>query len=169
MTFGNWTRSLACAGALLVAVAAPGAAPVAAAAPTVLVVGDALPALSLRDQNDAAVRIDASTKILLFTRDMGGGGLVKQALAEGGKDTLAAAGAVYVSDVSGMPSLVRRAFAMPSLRKRGYPVALDENGEATRSLPSAEGKCTVLSLDSGKITAITFVSTSAEVTAALKR
>jgi hypothetical protein len=172
MTRGGWASalmlvvSLALLGAWGFADAASGAA--SSVAPTVLAVGDALPALALRDQHEADVRIDPAIRVLLYTRDMGGGGLVKAALAEGGKDALAVAGAVYVSDVSGMPRLVLRAFALPSLRQRPYPVALDLSGEVTRSLPFAEGKVTVLSLDAGKVVAIVFASTSAEVTAALK-
>lgn len=156
--------------AVLLAVVAPGRADSdAAAAPPVLAVGDAVPTLALRDQHDTAVPIDTSTRILLFTRDMTGGGLVKDALAENGKELLTAAGAVYVSDVSRMPGLVLSAFALPGLRKRPYPIALDRSGDVTRALPSADGKATVLSLAAGTISAITFAATSAEVAAALRQ
>lgn len=156
--------------AVLLAVGAPVFADSgAAAAPHVLAVGDAVPALALRDQHDADVQVDASTRVLLLTRDMTGGGLVKESLAENGKEMLTAAGAVYVSDVSRMPGLVLSAFALPSLRKRPYPIALDRSGDVTSVLPSADAKATVLSLDAGKIRAVTFAATSAEVTAALRQ
>lgn len=156
--------------AVLLAVGAPVMADSGTAvAPRVLAVGDAVPAFAFRDQHDAALPIDAATRVLLFTRDMSGGGLVKEALAENGKELLTAAGAVYVSDVSRMPGLVLSAFALPSLRKRPYPIALDRSGDVTSVLPSADGKATVLALDAGKIRAITFAATSAEVTAALRQ
>jgi hypothetical protein len=158
------TRSLMLTAVLLVMAVRAFADPT----PTVLAVGDTLPALALRDQNDVDVRIDAATRMVLFTRDMGGGGIVKEALAKGGQDTLAGARAVYVSDVSGMPSLVRSAFALPGLRKRAYSVALDEGGEVTRTLPFRAGKVTVLALAAGKITAIGFAATSADLAAVLR-
>lgn len=136
-------------------------------APPTVEVGDVLPALPLRDQHDAEVRINPSTRIVLFTRDMDGGGHVKEALAENGDAMLKTAEAVYVSDVSRMPGFVRSAFALPSLRRRTYPVVLDEAGTVTATLPYSEGKATVLKLDAGKIAAVSFASSAAEVAAAL--
>lgn len=162
-------RTMVVAFLLAVGVAASAAdpAPQPAPAPPTVVVGDALPALPLRDQHDAEVRIDASTRIVLFTRDMDGGGCVKEALAENGDAMLKTAQAVYVSDVSRMPGFVRSAFALPSLRRRTYPVVLDEGGIVTATLPYSEGKATILTLDAGKIAAVSFASSAAEVGAAL--
>ena len=98
---------------------------------------------------------------------MDGGALVKEALAEDGRARLEAAAAVYVSDISRMPGFVRSAFALPSLRRRDYPVLLDETGEATRALPSMEGKATLLRLDGGRVAGVAFASSAAEVLAAL--
>lgn len=137
------------------------------AVPPTVAVGDSLPALPLRDQHDAEVRIDASTRIVLFTRDMDGGGFVKDALADNGSEMLKKAHAVYVSDVSRMPGFVRSTFALPSLRRREYPVVLDEGGTVTAALPYREGEATILALDAGKIAAVSFAKSAAEVTAAL--
>ena len=170
----GWTRALrmiALALALLLANGAPAGAADAASPPEspppALAVGDALPPLPLRDQHGGEARIGDSTRTLLFTRDMDGGAFVKEALAEDGSAMLSAAQAVYVSDVSRMPGFVRSAFALPSLRRRSYAVALDETGVETRALPYREGRAAILSLESGRITAISFASSSAEVRAAL--
>jgi hypothetical protein len=135
--------------------------------PPSLSIGDPVPAIALRDQNGADLRVDPSTRVLVFTRDMDGGKLTKEAFAEDGRAILAKAGAVYLSDVSRMPALVRSMFAIPALKKRPYPVAFDESGEATAALPSHEGKVTILTLDAGRITAIAFAASAAEVRAAL--
>lgn len=129
----------------------------------VLQVGDAMPPLVLQDQHGRPVTVDAGTKILLFTRDMDAGAVVKEALAADGTAVLAAGGAVYVSDVSGMPALVRSMFAMPALRRRSYPVALDEAGEATAGFPTEAGKATILRLDTGRIASISFSSSSGQL------
>lgn len=135
--------------------------------PAVLAVGDAVAPFTLRDQHDATVTIDTGTAVLMLTREMDGGALVKEALAGRPADVLAKAKAVYVSDISRMPSFVLSAFAMPALRKRPYPVALDTDGRSTATLPSADGKVTVLRLEAGRITALSFATTSADVKAAL--
>jgi len=137
------------------------------AAPPTVAVGDPLPALPLRDQHDVEARVDASTRIVLFTRDMDGGGFVKEALAAGGNEMLKKAQAVYVSDVSRMPGFVRSAFALPSMRRREYRVVIDEGGTVTATLPYREGEATVLKLDGGKIAAVSFAKSAAEVAAAL--
>jgi hypothetical protein len=146
---------------LAVAVDSPAGATVTEPCPPArkLTIGDALPTLDLRDQHGVEAPIDASTSLMLFTRDMDGGGLVKTALSEDGARTLTAARAVYVSDVSGMPFFVRSMFALPSIRKRAYPVRLDETGAATGCVPYRQGAVTMLTLESGKITAIDFATT----------
>lgn len=147
--------------------AALAADPPASQAAETVAVGDPMPSLSLNDQHGTPAVVDAATRVVLFTRDMDGGKLVKEVLADDGAAQLVAAGAVYVSDVSAMPGLIRSMFALPSLRKRPYSIVLDEEGRQTSALPGQEGRATVLTLDSGRITAVSFAGTTAEVRAAL--
>lgn len=136
------------------------------AALAALAPGSTLPPLTLTDQHDVATTIGAQTRVIVFTRDMDAGDLVKAALATQ-PALLDTAQAAYVSDISGMPSLIARMFAVPAMRKRPYRILLDRDGKATAELPSVEGKVTVIALDRGRITAITFVDSSAALTAAL--
>jgi len=108
--------------------------------------GDRISKISLNDQHDEAQAVDASTRIILFSRDMDGGKLFKEALADTAEGFLAEKGAVYISDISGMPSLVARMFALPSMRKRPYPMLLDRTGEDTSRLPDVEEQATVIFL-----------------------
>jgi hypothetical protein len=103
--------------------------------------------LTLADQHGEARAIDASVRAVLFSRDMDGGGVLKEAVGDDGAELLERCKAVYVADVSRMPALVRSLFAMPSLRRRGYPVLLDLEGAATSDFPSDEGKGTLVALD----------------------
>jgi hypothetical protein len=121
-----------------------------AAKPTPLAVGDAIAPFELTDQHDKTHAVDAGVKVLLLSRDMDGGGVVRAALERQGDAAatfLAERSAVYVADVSRMPGLVRRVIAIPRMRGRPYPVLLDQEGATTASLPSAEGKASVLWLD----------------------
>lgn len=128
--------------------------------------GSPLPPLTLADQHDVAMTVGPPTRLILFTRDMDAGDLVKEALAEHAA-LLGAAQAVYISDISGMPSLVARLFALPAMRKRPYRMLLDRDGRATADLPSTEGKVTLLTLSGERIEAIAYLDSADAVRAAL--
>ncbi|MEZ4290979.1 MAG: pirin family protein [Myxococcota bacterium] len=101
-------------------------------------VGEVLSPIALEDQHGVLHQIDDSTRVVLFSRDMDGGRLLKAALAEVPASALTERGAVYVSDISGMPRPVATLFALPGMRRRPYPMLLDRDGEATRVLPDVE-------------------------------
>lgn len=132
-----------------------------------LQVGSQLDAFSIEDQFGKSHAVDGSLRAILFTRDMDAGELVKAALSEEGSARLAGAGALYVSDVSGMPGLVRRIFAIPSMRKRAYPMGLDVDGSLTRDFPSTEGRATLLVLDGLRVTRIEELDSPEAIRAAL--
>jgi hypothetical protein len=121
--------------------------------------GMAMPEIRLMDQHDVEATIGADARFVLVTRDMDSGNLVKEALAENGAATLAAAHAVYVSDISRMPGVVTTLFALPAMRKRSYRVLLDRDGKATADIPNEEGKITALEIADGAIARIHFVTT----------
>jgi hypothetical protein len=132
------------------------------------VVGSTLPELSLKDQHGEPHAIDEDVRGILFSRDMDGGGVLRKSLEEAGADLLKRTGSVYVADVSRMPGLVRRLFALPRLRRRGYPVLLDEDGSLTKDFPSAEGKGTLIELKGLRITRIRHFSAPEELEKALR-
>jgi hypothetical protein len=114
-------------------------------------VGERIEPFSLEDQHGTTRRVDATTRVVLFSRDMEGGDVLKRALEPAPEGFLEARGAAYVADVSRMPGLVTRLFALPSMRRRGYPMLLDRDGETTARLPDAEGKATLIFLDDLRI------------------
>lgn len=130
-------------------------------------VGTTLPEIALGDQTGVAMTVGPSTRCILVTRDMDGGKIVKEALAADGDALLESAQAIYISDISRMPALVTRLFALPALKKRPYRVLLDRDGKATTLLPSEEGKVTVIVLDSGVVARMEFAVSADEVRTAL--
>jgi hypothetical protein len=122
----------------------------AASAQGPAVVPDRLAAFELPDQHGDPRRVDGAVRVLLLSRDMDGGAVVRGALEAKGSGAgafLAERGAVYVADVSRMPGIVRSLFAIPRMRGRPYPVLLDTTGEATAALPSEPGRATVIWLE----------------------
>lgn len=137
------TRSLLCIGLLLASTSARAAD----GEPDPLTVGDSLPEFSLKDQFGVERFVDDTVLLILFSRDMEGGELLKTGLESLPEGALSAAHFVYVSDISGMPRLVARMFALPKMRKRPYPMLLDRTGEWTALLPGTPGRATFIHLD----------------------
>jgi hypothetical protein len=129
--------------------------------------GMRLPDIRLADQHGAEASVGAEVRAILFTRDMDAGGLVKEALADKGDEILAAAGAVYVSDISGMPGVIAKLFAVPSMRKRPYRMVLDRDGKATADFPSEKGKVTFLRVEDGEIESLDYLDSADQVRATL--
>lgn len=134
---------------------------------TPLAVGSQLPALRLEDQHGVEATVGAETRYVIFTRDMDAADVVKEAYGEEGAPALAASGAVYVSDISAMPAVITRLFALPAMRKRPYRMLLDTEGEVTAAFPSEEGKVTVMRVDELIIRQIEYPGSVAELRAAL--
>jgi hypothetical protein len=130
-------------------------------------VGSTLEPFELADQHGELRKVDASRRLLLFTRDMQAGDVLKQALASDGKALLEGSGATYVADVSGMPALVLRMFALRKMRQRPYPMLLDRDGSTTSRLPAQPGKITLLLLDSLRVAELRYLTTADEVRGAL--
>jgi len=99
---------------------------------------------------------------------MEGGEIVKTSLADFGAELLSDADAVYIADISGMPKLIRRMFALPKMRKRGYPVLLDTEGTVCADFPGSEGHGTMIRLESSRIVEINHYDSADEMRAALR-
>ena len=95
--------------------------------------------------------------------DMDAGDVVKEGLAGTTGERLQERAIAYVADISGMPGMVARLFALPSMRKRPYPMVLDRDGEPTARLPAREGHVTLLRLDALEILSIAYVKDPAAI------
>ena len=128
-----------------------------------LQVGDTAPMLSLNDQHDTARTTLSARRFLLFSADKDGSNLADEVLEGQTAETLEQAGIAYVADISGMPAMVTKMFAMPKLRKRPYPVLLGRTSEDTMTLPRQAGKVTLIELDGGSVAAIEFMGEAGAV------
>ena len=126
-----------------------------------------LPKIELPDQHGEPRAIDETVRVVVFTRDMTAGDMVKRAVEKAGAEPFSANGAVYVVDLAGMPSVIRSLFAMPALRRRPYALLVDEEGAKTADFPSAEGRPTVLVLDKLKVVRASNPSSVDELLAAI--
>jgi hypothetical protein len=130
-------------------------------------VGSAISAFTLEDQHGADARVDERVKVLVLSRDMAAGDVVKKALEDKDQAWLDQRAAVYVADVSRMPGLITRMIALPRMRGRPYRVVVDRRGAVAGALPYEDGKATVLHLDGLRVTRVAHVTAVAELVAEL--
>ena len=120
--------------------------------------GSTLKPFSLADQHGTFHKVDDGVRVIILTRDMAAGDIVNAALSNNGKSVLSKNNAVYMADVSGMPSFVRNLVALPKLKERPYPMLLDTDGDMSQQLPSREKHATLIFLDKLQITAVEYLT-----------
>jgi len=131
-------------------------------------VGDTLLPMSFQDQNDKAGFINEKTQIILFSRNKAGGDLLKTALDKIPEQYFSQHNIVFISDISQMPGLISKYMAIPSMRKRNYPILLDHDGLSSKNLPDRTDAATLITIELLQIKSITHLSSSDEIKHALK-
>jgi hypothetical protein len=132
-----------------------------------LAVGDGVPPLTLADQFDKNHTLAGDTRWLLFSHD--------RAISDALHPVLAALspaqrqGVVYVADISRMPALVSRLFAVPAMRGLPFAVWLARDTASVAALPREAGKLTVLALQDGKVVAVHYLADVTALPALLAR
>ena len=111
--------------------------------------GERLLPWTLLDQFDKAYTLDQQARILLVARSMTGAKLLKAALEEKPKGFLEARQAVFVADVSRMPTVISTLFAVPAMRDYNYRVLLDSQSRVASRYPAAEDQVLWLDLERG--------------------
>ncbi len=137
--------ALLCAAALALPLAAD-------AAP--LVAGAAMPTLSLNDQHDKPLGVSPSTRWVVFTAEKAVSNMVSAALSAEPAGVADRLQLQYVANISGMPALVTRMFALPKLRELAFPIALVRDATQLAQMadiPRLAGSATVLRLDNGRV------------------
>ena len=132
--------------------------------------GSTLPALSLLDQHDKPAPISASTRWLVFAFEKPVSDMVTAVLAAEPAGVVDRLRLAYVADISGMPALVTRLFALPKLRELPFPIALVRDAAQVTQvadLPRVPGNATVLRLDNGRVSQIAMARQAAELRALL--
>lgn len=99
---------------------------------------------------------------------MAAGDVVKDGFSGMDQAALDLRGAIYIADISGMPSMIASMFAIPKMRDRSYRVFLDRDGTATRDFPYTEGRPTVVFVESEKVTRIAQPASGDELRQALQ-
>ena len=121
-------------------------------------VGENFPKLTLVDQFDAKTKVPTTgraTLILSFEKDVSSE--IKTYLDTKEKDFLTLNNVMYISDISGMPSMITSWFAIPKMKKFTFKVSLIYEEKESILIDHKEGKVTVITLKDNTIRSMEFV------------
>jgi hypothetical protein len=130
-------------------------------------IGDATPTFDIKDQFEKAQKISPDSKTILVAGDKATGEILKEYLLAQEKGFLEANKANYVADISGMPSLISKWFAIPKMKKYPFSILLVDE-EQTKSFTKKEDNITVYTVTEGKVSDIKFIKTATELAAVFK-
>ncbi|WP_413294425.1 hypothetical protein ACLSU7_04815 [Bdellovibrio sp. HCB185ZH] len=115
--------------------------------------GETLTAFQIQNQFDEPAELNKDTKWILFSSDMNTAKMLSEYLNENASK-LDLGGILIISDISKMPGLVSKMFAIPKMKKYNFKLALDKTGETTKDWPRKEGALTVIKVSDLKVDSI---------------
>lgn len=131
--------------------------------------GERLAPWTLNDQFDRPYTLDDQLHILLVARSMDGAKLVKAALEGRPKGYLEARRAQFVADISRMPGLIGKLFAIPAMRDYRYRVLLDREAQVVPQYAAPEEGVLWLQLEQGVLRERRLFTDAAALRAALEQ
>lgn len=132
-------------------------------------VGQAVPLLNFPDQFGKKAVFKEMPQTLILTYEKGSSATVNDFLKTQDGAYLQKYNAVYVADISGMPTFITEAFALPKMRKFAYSVLLIRDEDQGLNFPGEEGKVTILKFKGNVLTAISYVSTPKQLQVAIEQ
>lgn len=118
------------------------------------------PKTVLPDQYGTEQRVTGSDKIVLISFEKDVSVAINDYLKTKPKDFVYRHRVKYISDISPMPTVITKMFALPKMRDYKYPVLLiyDESGA---KYDKKEGMVTVYRLDNGILKSVDFIAPGA--------
>lgn len=132
--------------------------------------GAPAPVITLEDQHGKPVRVDAGTHRLLFSAERPVNDMVTKVLLAQAAGVLERQQTVYLADISAMPAVITRLFALPRMRELPFSIGLArEPAQAAlvADLPRQPGAATVLRFVDGKLVDIHLARNESQLRAAL--
>ena len=130
-------------------------------------VGQTLPELAIHDQHEQSWQMTNATRLLILATNRSASGVVQNLLNTQDKHFLSSRHALYAADLSRMPGLITRSFALPALRELAYPVGIVMNGQLLKDWPRHDKAVTLLWLNKGTLERIEFAQDDTQLRHAL--
>lgn len=131
-------------------------------------IGEQIQGFSLKDQHGKLHKVGKTIRLVLFTTDKKGKNVISNAIDNKAKDYLTKNNTVYVADISGMPKLIAKLFALPKMRKLQYSILLDKGPSVTKDFPSKPNEVTLIYMDRLNIKTIEFTDVPEDIIKAIE-
>ncbi len=116
--------------------------------------------LDYEDQFEKNIEIPKSTRLMILTYEKDQGAIVNAFLTEQNPTYLKEQDALFIADISKMPSLITMMFALPKMQKFKHPIYLNYGEHFARMFPAKKEKITLLYFNAqGYVSEITYIST----------
>jgi hypothetical protein len=123
--------------------------------------GQPFPAATFEDQFGKPHTVTAKDRIVMVSFERDVSSKVNAFLKAQPKGFLGAHHAKYIADISAMPALISRLFALPKMRSYRYPVLLNYDEAFEKRLDRQEGKLTLYRLQGGNVISADFIDADA--------
>jgi hypothetical protein len=130
-------------------------------------VNDTIATFSLPDQFEKIHTINGETKTLIVSFEKGTGALISDFLIANKPEFLEEHHAAYIANISKMPWLISKIFALPKMQSYKHKILLI-NDENDQRFVAKEGKSTVYKLDNGVVKKVYFISSKEELAKAFE-
>jgi hypothetical protein len=122
-----------------------------------------LPQVEFKDQFDQPHRLDPEIQLIIYAHSKDSGSLMAEILTDVAPGHLHAMHAVYIANISGMPSLITRYIALPRLREIATPILLARETDKVAWIPATKDKITLLNVEQGQITSVRYSESEKEL------
>jgi len=116
-----------------------------------------------------SLKIPASPKLIIIAFEKDTAAFVNEYLNSKTPPYLPKHRALFIADIHAMPSIISRMFALPKLRKYRHIIYLHYQDEFQNVIPNKEDEVTLLHVQNGQITNITFAKNKQELQDAIER
>ncbi|MBB6523656.1 hypothetical protein [Pseudoteredinibacter isoporae] len=116
-----------------------------------LKVGDRFPDIEFEDQFDVKQKIEPTDTLVLMSFEKDVSEKVNEFLVKKDSEFLESNNSRYIADISGMPGLITKMFALPKMRDYNYRLLLIKEEKNTEYFEQAKGQLTVYTLKDGLI------------------
>ncbi len=123
---------------------------------------DKLVNFTLSDQFDKIHTIDTKIKTIIVSFEKDTGSQINQFLDKKEATFLDKNSAVFIANISGMPTIITKMFALPKMKKYKHPILLIYDESDSRFLQK-EGYSTVYKIEKGLIKNISYVKDDNEL------
>ena len=134
-----------------------------------IIIGKKLAHFELKDQFDKVHNLTNETKKIIFVFTKATGHIMKLYMGDKQPDYLTSRNITFIADISGMPSIIAKMFAIPDMQESKYPILLIKEEDNALRFRNEEQKDTVMiiTLDNKIVKSVKFITNEIDLKKAI--